>query len=1057
MRRALALALLGLGLGGALAAQTVKAAVGGELTAPRYSTVLVPIAVDMAGSGGQKLGSYTARLTWDPARLNFYSVAAGNFPPPQVNTDSLGYGVLKFTSISPVGVGGLATVAQLLYSVGDTVGTPLTLSFSEMSAAGTFANLLPQLTVTSAMFCPSRGLWGDIDRDGASNSRDALLVLSKVVGLPVDTVIDTVSTQPLVVDTLLFDSGLGDVNADANVTSVDALIILSTAVGIPIPGQRVMILAPGGCGTGSPKTLAVFPGTAQLGIDQAYQLLAQGRDSAGRVVTLSNATWRSSNLNVAGVDADGTVHGRAPGTTTITAAVGPGVTATATVTVAPRTKWYVDVSVTGAPVQFGTAAFPFDHPLRAFSAVHEGDTIAVAPGTYDFVDYGILNVGVVIQGGTPNDTNTRPLFRDAQAGYHTALQLSGGLRTVVHNVAFRNFNYAVDLDGVRSFALEDSKVEVTSGNYGTGIYTCANSIDSVRVDRSVLLGDSTGDALTNDYCVPRTPLLTVRDSRISGWSDGINWPDVDSLVVLRSDISANQGNGISVSQEYNVTPSVYVAHSRLARNGSAAISGYPMRRLVLDSTAIQATAQHNVIEAQGGCGECGDPPVQVALHGDTITMAAIASNYSWMRATAADTFSMDGTVVRFPADTFTYVYSDIEANVSRVTRSQFLNLGGGQAVRFSSLRLFADSITMTGCAVATCDQAYGFYPNNSEGGPQLQALTLTRSHFTQVGTPLYGSVNGTATISGNVIDSASSAIQVYADSVTVTDNVLTRISAQGFQLQSYAGTGLQALVARDSVTCTGATARGIDITRFPFVIEDNYTSVCYLGIYEQQALPGSVVRRNTVRGAVDGITVNQLDTVTVRVDSNGVSGASDAAVARVQGGRVSMTHNNISGNYYGVFFGTPYYGGGFHDLHDNSFTGNTQYAVYSLDDSVNAQANWWGDAAGPSSGLADSAFGRVDTTAFLTSAPLGLPGLAPRFLATAAPIRPAMRPAAPTASAPRSVPVPVSAARVALPRQHRAFVIGPRMPAATIARVQEQIRRRAEHEAREAASGSTRP
>jgi len=85
---------------------------------------------------------------------------------------------------------------------------------------------------------------GDIDRDGASNSRDALLVLSKVVELPVDTIIDTVSTSPLVVDTLHFDSGLGDVNADGAVTSVDALIILSTAVGIPIPGQRVMLLAP---------------------------------------------------------------------------------------------------------------------------------------------------------------------------------------------------------------------------------------------------------------------------------------------------------------------------------------------------------------------------------------------------------------------------------------------------------------------------------------------------------------------------------------------------------------------------------------------------------------------------------------------------------------------------------------------------------------------------------------------------------------------------------------------------------------------------------------------
>lgn len=1055
MRRVLGFALLGLGLGGALAAQTVTGRVGGELTAQRFNTVLVPIAVDMSAALGAKLGSYTARVSWNPAVLNYYSTFPGNFPVPQVNADSAVYGVLKFTSISPVGVGGLVTVGQLQFYVPDTVGTPLTLSFSEMSAAGTFTNLLPELTVTSAMFCPSRGLWGDIDRDGASNSRDALLVLSKVVGLPVDTIIDTVSTAPLIVDTTLFDSGLGDVNADGNVTSVDALIILSTAVGIPIPGQRVMILAPGGCGTGSPKTLAVFPSTAQLAPEQAYQLLAQGRDSAGRVVTLSNATWRSSNLNVAGVDADGTVHGRAPGTTVITAAVGPGVSGTATVTVAPRSKWYVDVAVTGAPVQFGTAAFPFDHPLRAFSAVQEGDTIAVAPGTYDFNDYGILNVGVVIQGGTPGDTTTRPLFRDAQAGYHTALELEGGLRTVVQNVAFRNFSYAVDLEGVRTFALEDSKIEVTAGNYGTGIYTCANTLDTVRVDRSVLIGDSTNPGLENDYCVSRTALVMVRDSKIIGWTDGISWPDADSTVVLRSDVSDNDGYGIYVTQEYDVNPSVYVAHSSLLRNRSPAIYGYPMRRLVLDSTAILAT-QDDAINVQGGCGECGDPPINVALHGDTITMAGSATDYDWIRVTTADTFAMDRTQVRAPADTFTYVYSDIEANTGSVTRSQFLNFGGGEAFRFTGLRLFVDSATMTGCAVASCDQAYGFYTSNGEGGPQLQALTLTRSHFTQVGTALYGSVNGTATITGNVVDSASYAVQVYADSLTVTDNVLTRISAQGFQLQA-SGIGLQALVARDSVTCTGPTARGMDFNGFPLIAEDNFTSGCYLGLYATRSLAGTVLRRNTVRASTDGITVNQFDATTVRVDSNGVSGATDAAVIRVNGGVLSMTHNNISGNFYGVFFAFPYFGGGFHDLHGNSFTGNSSYSVYSPDDSVNAQANWWGDPAGPSSPLADSSFGRVDTTNALPAAPLGLPGLAPRFLAAATPVRLAARPVAPTASQPRPAAPAARVVRVAPLRQGRGFVISPRMPAKTVAMLQEQLRRRAEHAARTAANRSTRP
>ncbi len=1058
MRRALGLALLGLGCGGALGAQ-VTAAVGGELTGQRFNTVLVPIAVDMTGAGGAKLGSYTARLTWNTAGLNFYNALAGNFPPPQVNTDSVGFGILKFTSISPVGATGLVTLAQMLFYVPDTVGSPLTLSFSEMSAAGTYTNLLPSLTVTSATFCPSRGLWGDIDRDGAANSRDALLILSKVVGLPVDTIVDTVSTSPLIVDTTFFDSGLGDVNADGAVTSVDALIILSTAVGIPIPGQRVLVLAPGGCGTGSPKTLAVFPSTAQLAPGQTYQLLAQGRDSAGRVVTLSNATWRSSNLNVAGVDADGTVHPRAPGTTVITAAVGPGISATGTVTVAPRTKWYVDVSVTGAQVQFGTQALPFDNPLRAFAVVQEGDTIAVAPGTYDFVDYGILNVGVVIQGGTPGDTTTRPLFRDAQAGYHTALELEGGQRTVVNNVAFRNFNYAVDLQGVRSFALEDSKVEVTSGNYGTGIYTCANTLDTVRVDRSVFHGDSTGTALENAYCVQRTALLLVRDTKISGWNDAISWPDADSLVVVRSDVSDNDGYGIYATQEYNVNPSLYVAHSRIARNYSTQVYGYPLRRAVFDSSSIEAPASE-AIDLQGACSSCGGP-MQTAFHGDTITIGPNATFHYWIRAFSADTFLMDRTVVQFPDTAPVYMYSSIEANDGIVTRSQFLHLGNGNLFDFTGLRLFVDSVTMTACSVANCDQVTGFNPTSGEGGPQLESLTLQRSHFTQIGYPVYGSFPGLATISNNVIDSTYWGIELYVDSAVVANNVLTRVVNEGLYVFAYGGAGMRADIGQNSVSCSAAGARAIDVSGFPTVTEDNLVTGCFVCIYAQRSLPGSVLRRNTIRGGTDGITVDQFDTITVRVDSNGVSGAADAAVTRVQGGRLTMTNNNISGNAYGVFFAFPYYGAMTHELHGNSFTGNTQYAIIdtSAGDSVHAQSNWWGSSSGSGGGVGDSVLGNVDATAFLGTPPAGLPGLAPRFLATAAPVRtsaarPTGAPAAPKHVRLAAAPQP---ARSPAPRPARALTFPPRMPAKTVTMIQEQERRRAEHAARDAARRSTRP
>ena len=78
------------------------------------------------------------------------------------------------------------------------------------------------------------GRWGDLDRDGFANSRDALAILSSVVGLAVDT---------------SFHLSLGDVNGDGNTNSADALIVLSYAVGIDIPGQRVLLAAPGACGS----------------------------------------------------------------------------------------------------------------------------------------------------------------------------------------------------------------------------------------------------------------------------------------------------------------------------------------------------------------------------------------------------------------------------------------------------------------------------------------------------------------------------------------------------------------------------------------------------------------------------------------------------------------------------------------------------------------------------------------------------------------------------------------------------------------------------------------
>lgn len=996
MRRLCAVALLGLGLARTAAGQAVTARLGGELTAFVGDRVIVPVAVDMSASGGEKLGSYTARLVWNPAQLStcvpscFNTSLSGNFPAPAFNSDSIVDGILKFTALSPVGVTGLVTVAQLPFTLVDTGAVPLTLSFSEMSGAGTFTNLLPSLTTLSGTICPARGRWGDLDRDGQANSRDALLTLSNVVGLPVDT---------------LFDTGLADVNADGQVQSVDALIILSYAVGIDVPGQRVLLLAPTSCGTGSAKTLSVFPASAQLAPTQPLPLLLQARDSAGRLVTVTDAVWRSSDYTIATVDAAGVVTPRAPGSVTITGELGPGVSASAAITVIPhRSVWEVDGHVTGAAIQLGTAAFPFEHPSLAFPFITEGDTIHVASGTYDFNDDGQLATGVVIRGGTVGDTTTRPLFRDALQAGNTALRFNGGARAVVQNIAFRNFATALEANGVRNLILEDARIESLAGTSGGGIYSCiSGTTDTVRIDRSVFVGDSGQAALDNSFCSPHTALVMVRDSKISGFNRGISWTDVDSLVVLRSTISDNQNIAIEVGTEFESTnPSVYIAHSRIERNGSTGVQTSQTRRVVVDTSVIRSGTSADALDLSGGCGECsGDVLMDVALHGDSI--AQDGNGYYWLRASNADSVVVDGTIVNFDDVAGTAGYGNIDGTVGRVTNSKFLHNGQGVSLQFQGTDFFADSLQFSGCSAAGigCDLGYGIalYPRGS-----TMDVRVRHSSFATMYEGVYvnGAFPGTHEATNLVMDSVQYAIILSGDSALVADNQLTRISYVGIQAGTGSPTTRGIVYARNRVQCTAGVSGQYGIL---MNAARRYTTVadtvenCEQGVYLSSLLSGSVVRGNTIRGGTYGLRGDQFlfDTIAVVVDSNGISGAASAA-AYYTGGRVLFTHNRIESNAQAGLQANLSVGV-VHDVHQNSFAANPLAGIIAVGDSINAQFNWWNSAAGACTG-GDCFIGRVDTSNFLTAPPPGLPGLSPRPLL--API------AAPTLSGSGVTTIPVA-------------------------------------------------
>src|SRR5258705_9148632 len=96
----------------------------------------------------------------------------------------------------------------------------LRVSFQELSAEQTFQDLLPILSTTSGQFCGG-GAFGDLNADGVIQSLDAQIAATNAAGLAVS------------------DTTRGDVDNDTKVNSRDALIILSKVVGLNVAAFRI--------------------------------------------------------------------------------------------------------------------------------------------------------------------------------------------------------------------------------------------------------------------------------------------------------------------------------------------------------------------------------------------------------------------------------------------------------------------------------------------------------------------------------------------------------------------------------------------------------------------------------------------------------------------------------------------------------------------------------------------------------------------------------------------------------------------------------------------------
>lgn len=1028
-------AALGLGLGAAAlrAQDTITVGVGGELSAPRYQELEVPIFADLRKAGTEKLGSYTVRVSWNPNVLSFVGGQPGSFGQPVIRQDSTYYGVLWAAGVSVAGAAGVADLFSLSLNPIDTIPDTVRVQVTELSASGSSTTPFRDLLATTAVvlkpgaYCTARGYWGDLDKDRQANSRDALAILSSIVGLPVG---------------VAFDLSLGDVDGDAKVNSRDALILLSYAVGLPIPGQRVLLVAGGACTTGQVPQVTILPDTADLVVNQSVEIVGLVRDASGAMVTLTGGALSSADPRIASVT-DGVITGREPGVTTVTGALGPGVLATIPVIVrAKRGTWHVNAAKAKlAAVQLGTQKWPFATPEYAFTLVAEGDTVRIAPGTVDYEGTACfgeclstsyqINAGVVVVGDTLAD-GTRPILRSAEQSFLSAFPWYGGVHGEVRNVVVRGFRQAVYLQGLRSLEVDNVRIEEPLTQYGHGVYVYG-IVDTLRILRSELVADTSGyQSNYGLYVGTGATYVELRNSRFRNWgysAIAINGP---KLVALDHNIIyARSGDAINLYGS--------------AGGCCIIIGGAPVR----GPGALGAATQL----ATGS---------KVTMLGDSIKFRA--SGGDWIYANDLDSVVIDSLWLENPADTAMYQYSWIGSNYARVTNSKLLNLYY-EGIDYGGRELVIDKTQFTGCAACSWSSgtAVRAYADN-DSGPRVRLTNSSFYHLYRALEAGYaGYKAGPYVITGNTVDSMAYPFYLLGDSIAFTDNVLTRVRDYGLYAQpGYSNRPfVEAQILRNKVTCSvvGYDSYALRYDNGPARFESDSVAKCRQGLWASNTsyptaaitfrgdtvLPDSAsyYRRgigvagkwqativgNRVVGGYYGMELSLTDSlVSTVIDSNAVSGTGYAGIHLYYvNGPVTGRKNNIGSN---AVYGILNYGNGSRSFTLGRFVGNANRAVYNGSAvTFGATSNWWGNAAGPGGGVADSVFGSVDASTPLGADPYpgDVPALAPRLVTTTAPARPV------------------------------ATMVGPRPPASAV--VTEPPRpedRRAEREARRAARDAAR-